>query len=433
MFNQWSRRAVWWVAGAFAVTFSAAPGSARAQGDVSKEAQAKAIDVASLLRDTEAAVRLAGGLTLEVNRSALREGDALVITIDLPRAGYLNVVSIDASGVPTVLFPNKVQPEAQVDPGRFTLPTAAMGFKFQAAAPFGRTVVSAFLTQEAMNLFTDDGVRNVAGAAASAAAAIDTFSRLSAIGRNLIDAFGTKSLEAKGPPMAAGMTTVLTCAKTGPCDAAAAEPPSRFLQILGALTPGILREAPTEPETTPKNLPPLRGVNDKGMTLTKASEGFVPQLYEDAARFCSIAYGHLMRKARCGPEDRRQYPRRITEPKGARLLTQDMARAERAVMQLVTAKLTDSQYAALCDFTYNVGSGNLKRSTLLKVVNAGDHSRVPSQLRRWTKAGGVEYRGLKTRREREIVLFFDGMSIPKALTKDPDDTPLNIDTGEPAN
>lgn len=434
MFNQGSRRAaVWWFAVGLAMAAAGPVGTARAQGAVSKEARAKAIDVASLLREAEAAVRLAGGLTLQVNRSALRDGDTLVITIELPRAGYLNVLSIDASGVPTVLYPNKVQPDAKVDTGRFTLPTAAMGFELQAAAPFGRTTVSAFLTQEPMNLYTDDGVRNVAGAAASAAAASGTFSQLSAIGRNLIEAFGTKSLEAKilqakGVPMAAGMTTVLTCAKTGPCDAAAPDQPSRFLQILGALTPGILREA----EPAVKDLPTvtLRGVNDKGMTLTKASEGFVPQLYEDTARYCSIAYGHLLRKAGCAPDDQRRFPRRIPEPDGAKLLATDMARAERAVQQLVTAQISDAQYAALCDFTYNVGSGNLKRSTLLKVVNAGDHGRVPSQFRRWTKAGGVEYRGLKTRREREIVLFFDGAAVPKAVSEDPDNTPLDIDTGE---
>ena len=427
---QWSRlAAVGRVAGVVAVQFAITPCHTQAQPVMSKAAQAKAIDLASLLRDTEAAVGLAGGLTLQVNRSTLREGSTLVVTIDLPRAGYLNVVSIDASGAPTVLFPNKVQADARVEAGRFTLPTPAMGFEIRAAAPFGRTTVSAFLTEAPMNLFTDDGVRNVAGAAASAAAVIDTVARLSAIGRNLIDAFGTKSLEANGPPMAAGMVAVLTCASSGPCDAAAAAPPSRFLQILGALTPGILREE----ESTAKGLPSvsLRGVNGKGMALTKASEGFVAQLYEDAARYCSIAYGHLMRKARCGPEDRHTYPRRISEPDGAKLLAQDMARAERAVMQLVTAKITDPQYAALCDFTYNVGSGNLKRSTLLKVVNSGDHSRVPSQLRRWTKAGGIEYRGLKTRREREIVLFFEGLAIPKAVAKDLDIAPLDIESGEP--
>lgn len=432
MLVQWCRlTAIGWVAGGFALAFAAAPCRVQAQAVLSKEARAKAIDVASLLRDTESAVRLGGGLTLQVNRNTLREGDALVITVDLPRAGYLNVVSIDPRGTPIVLFPNKVQGDARVNPGRFTLPTAAMGFEIRGAAPFGYTTVSAFLTTEPMNLFTDDGVRNVVGAASSTAAVIDTVARLSPIGRDLIDQFGTKSLEAKGPSLAAGMVTVLVCAKTDPCDAAAPESPLSFRQILGAHTPGILRET----ESTAKGLPPirLRGVNEKGMTLTKASEGFVPQLYEDAARYCSIAYGHLMRKARCGPEDRRVYPRRISEPDGAKLLAQDMARAERAVMQLVTAKITEGQYAALCDFTYNVGSGNLKRSTLLKVVNSGDHSRVPAQLRRWTKAGGVEYRGLKIRREREIVLYFDGVAIPKTSGRDPNDTLLDIEFGEPGS
>ena len=436
MVRRWNRRVVTGsMVGILAIGVALWPARSQAQDPTSKAAQAKAIDVASLLRDTEAAVRLAGGLSLQVNRTSLRDGEPLTITIELPRGGYLNVVSIDASGEPTVLFPNKLQPDAKVDPGHFTFPTPAMGFEIRAAAPFGTNTVSAFLTQEKMNLYTDDGVRNLAGAAASAAVAVDTYSRLSAIGRNLIDNFGTKSLEAKGAPMAAGMAagmvTVLTCAKTGPCDPAALEPPSRFLQLLGAITPGILREIEPSAKTVPAPTTPVRGVSDKGMTLTKASEGFVPQLYEDSAHFCSVAYGHLLHKARCGPVDRKAYPGRVVEPQGAKLLTVDMTRAQRAVMQLVTVTLTDSQYAAMCDFTYNVGSGNLKRSTLLKVINSGDHDRVPAQLRRWSKAGGVEYRGLKTRREREIVLFFDGRGVPKTVGKDPDGAPLDIDIGEP--
>ena len=451
MFKQWLEKAARpLAAGTVGVVVTCAASLAAAQPAQRLDAaQAKAIDVASLLRDTEAAVRLAGGLSVQASRSTAREGEATVFTVDLPRAGYFNLVAIGADGVPVVLFPNRFQPGNRVGPGRFTLPGPNMPFEVRAAAPYGRTTVSAFLTQEPMNLYTDDGQRNLAASspAASATRAVETLARLSSIGRDLINAFGTKSfvVEAQSAapaasavspvapppaaaPMLAGLVTVLTCAATGPCDATATEP-SRILQLLGAIAPGILRE----PQTKSTSTTPLREMNATGLKLTKVSEGYVPQLYEDAAHFCTIAYGHLLRQARCNPGDRKEYPGRIEEPRGAALLVDDMARAQRAVMDLVKVPLTDGQYAALCDFTYNVGSANLKRSTLLKAINAGNHARVPSQLRRWTQAGGVTFRGLQTRREREIVLYFDGRPIPKSLIEDPDTTPVDVEAGEPGS
>jgi GH24 family phage-related lysozyme (muramidase) len=423
--------------------------------------QAKAIDAVSLFRDTAAAVRLAGGLNVVADRSKLREGEALTLTIALPRAGYLNIVNIDSAGTPTVLFPNAVQSDNRVTAGTFTLPTPAMQFQIQVSAPFGTTTVAAFLTQDKLDLYADgDRVREVVatasgGGAAGATGATDTFARLSTLGRNLIDVLGTKSLAvvptaptpvaapgasapavaapaAGGAPMLAGMTVLLTCARTGPCDEPDDVSSSPLMRLLGAITPGILLEPASKDAGVS-----LRRIGDRGLLLTKASEGFVDQLYEDAAGYCSVAYGHLVRIAPCSRTDRRTYGRRIAEPKGSALLASDLARAERAVQKFVKVPLNDGQYDALCDFTYNVGSGALQHSTLLKVINAGDMKRVPTQFRRWTKAGGVAYRGLKTRRERELVLFFGGQPVPAAKSLgqplEPDETPLDIRVGESGN
>lgn len=428
------------LAGVLAVVLSSV---AQAAPEPISKAQAQAIDAGSLLRDTEAAARLAGGLVVQADHPTARDGQPLVFTIDVPRSGYLNVVSINASGEPTVLFPNRLHPGNRVAAGRFTLPDAQMAFQVRATAPFGRTTVAAFLTQDPLDLTTDHPPLGAASATKSAGEG-GILAQLSSAGRDLLDALGTRSLAAGAAavsspsPTLGGLTTVLTCASHGPCDVDAIDPASRVLQVLGALAPGILSEPEPEPEAGPEpkspSVPaPVRGLSDKGLLLTKVSEGFVPQLYEDAAHFCSIAYGHLLHQSRCASADRRAYPKRLPEPTGALLLAQDMARAERAVMQMVTVKLTDGQYAALCDFTYNVGSGNLKRSTLLKVVNAGNAGRVPTQLRRWTQAGGITLRGLKTRREREIVLYFDGGAVPKSLVEDPDTAPVDVEAGESGN
>lgn len=61
--------------------------------------------------------------------------------------------------------------------------------------------------------------------------------------------------------------------------------------------------------------------------------------------------------------------------------------------------------AALIDFTFNLGQGNLKASTLRRKVNAGDWDAVPGELRKWTRGGGRVLKGLVLRREAEVALI----------------------------
>ena len=76
-----------------------------------------------------------------------------------------------------------------------------------------------------------------------------------------------------------------------------------------------------------------------------------------------------------------------------------------AVMKLCPAVDKPERIAALIDFTFNLGVGRLKGSTLRKRVNAGDWEAVPAELRKWTRGGGKVLRGLVIRREAEIALI----------------------------
>lgn len=76
-----------------------------------------------------------------------------------------------------------------------------------------------------------------------------------------------------------------------------------------------------------------------------------------------------------------------------------------AVMRLCPGAETPRQVAALTDFAFNLGEGNLKSSTLRRKVNAGLWEEVPVQLMRWNKAGGRVLRGLTRRRQAEIYLL----------------------------
>jgi GH24 family phage-related lysozyme (muramidase) len=176
----------------------------------------------------------------------------------------------------------------------------------------------------------------------------------------------------------------------------------------------------------------IRPVHPKGLELTKVAEGWVPRLYNDAAGYCTVGYGHLIKKAKCDGSEPSEFLKGISMVRGSELLTTDMAAAQIAIMTMVTVVLNDTQYSALTDFVFNIGATNFRNSTLLKRTNANQFDQVPAQLRRWTLADGKTYKGLVTRREGEIVLFFDGQPVPKPLpSPDEDMSPIDISTGEP--
>ena len=72
-----------------------------------------------------------------------------------------------------------------------------------------------------------------------------------------------------------------------------------------------------------------------------------------------------------------------------------------AVLALCPGVDDPERLAAIIDFTFNLGPGNLRASTLRRRVNAGDWSAVSAELLKWNKAGGVVLRGLTDRRKAE--------------------------------
>ena len=75
-----------------------------------------------------------------------------------------------------------------------------------------------------------------------------------------------------------------------------------------------------------------------------------------------------------------------------------------SVAQLCPGADEPGRVAALIDFTFNLGAGQLRASTLRRKVNAGDWEAVPAELRKWVRGGGRVLRGLVLRREAEIRL-----------------------------
>ena len=78
------------------------------------------------------------------------------------------------------------------------------------------------------------------------------------------------------------------------------------------------------------------------------------------------------------------------------------------VLKLCPGLADPGRLAALIDFTFNLGAGALRGSTLRKRVNAGRWADVPAEFRKWDKAGGRRLRGLTRRREAEVMVWEAG-------------------------
>lgn len=76
-----------------------------------------------------------------------------------------------------------------------------------------------------------------------------------------------------------------------------------------------------------------------------------------------------------------------------------------AVLKLCPTVDTPGRLAALIDFVFNLGAGQLAVSTLRKRVNADRWAEVPAEIRKWNRGGGRVLRGLVLRREAEAALI----------------------------
>lgn len=81
--------------------------------------------------------------------------------------------------------------------------------------------------------------------------------------------------------------------------------------------------------------------------------------------------------------------------------------------------LNDNQYGALVDWTFNIGSGNMAKSDLVKRMNKGEDvvNVANEELPQWNKANGKVSNGLVRRRKADIDLFNAPAKLPALPAK----------------
>lgn len=142
-----------------------------------------------------------------------------------------------------------------------------------------------------------------------------------------------------------------------------------------------------------------------GLHLTETFEGCRLVSYQDSKGVWTIGYGHTF-KVVAGMT--------CTQEQAEAWLREDVLRASNAVNVLVKIELNQEEFDALTDFVFNLGIGNFRDSTLLRLINQNSLRAAANEFPRWDKCAGVELEGLRKRRIAEQALFLQGLFHAKA-------------------
>ena len=147
--------------------------------------------------------------------------------------------------------------------------------------------------------------------------------------------------------------------------------------------------------------------------MIKHHEGVRTRPYRCPALLWTVGVGHVIdpNHIKVKFEDRKnialpdEWNRVLSMAEVDRILAEDLANFERGVLRLCPTGLTQGRFDALVSFSFNVGLGNLQRSTIRMKHNRGDFEEAAEAFMQWTKAGGKELPGLVKRRKDEKALY----------------------------
>jgi lysozyme len=142
-------------------------------------------------------------------------------------------------------------------------------------------------------------------------------------------------------------------------------------------------------------------INKEGEQLIKKYEGCKLKAYRCPSNRWTIGWGNTTYESGEPVKEGQT----ITQERADRLFNAMLHRFEAEVKHLLRVQLNDNHFSALVSLTWNIGSGNLKSSTLLKLINQGDYDKAAEEFDKWKYANKKVLKGLVKRRAEEKALF----------------------------
>lgn len=145
-------------------------------------------------------------------------------------------------------------------------------------------------------------------------------------------------------------------------------------------------------------------ISEKGILLIKRWEGFSADPYLCPAGVVTIGYGSTYYEN--GVKIKMSDPP-VSEKRADAMLRNIVRHYELGVDSMTRDDITQNQFDALVSFAYNVGLEAMRKSTLLKKVNANPDDRlISNQFLRWNRSSGKVLQGLTKRRIEEARIYF---------------------------
>ena len=157
-------------------------------------------------------------------------------------------------------------------------------------------------------------------------------------------------------------------------------------------------------------------ISPKALEMIRHHEGVRVKPYRCPARLWTVGVGHVIDPAHIKvPFDQRLelaipvgWDRQFSMEEVNAILAKDLESFERGVVRLCPAAVDRQGHLdALVSFSFNVGLGNLQRSSIRMKYNRGDYDGAAEGFLDWTKAAGKVLPGLVKRRKDERALFLD--------------------------
>lgn len=147
-------------------------------------------------------------------------------------------------------------------------------------------------------------------------------------------------------------------------------------------------------------------LSDAGIDFIAKFEGRRMAVYLDPVGLPTVGVGHLLTAA-----EKKKWPvgHKLSTAEVNELFRKDVKRFEDAVNSKVKVPLRQNEFDALVSLAFNIGTGALSKSTVLRRLNAGDRHGAADAFLSWNKAGGRVLNGLTRRRKAEREMFLSGL------------------------
>lgn len=151
-------------------------------------------------------------------------------------------------------------------------------------------------------------------------------------------------------------------------------------------------------------------ISAAGVYALQHREGLSLTAYPDPATRgapWTICWGHT------GPEVHKGLA--VTREQCELWLAADIAKAEATLRKYIRVPVRQGQWDAYVSFVYNAGGENFRRSTMLRLLNAGDWQGSCNQFPHWIYANKMRLEGLAVRRfgeQRQCLTYGPYVYVP---------------------